>query len=228
MIQLFYRLYSTWSYYKTLATFFNCIIHPGCFIHFIHTSLYLFKHLLLHWPSLLSSPHQYQYSGLCICEIVSVLLYSFFLLFFIFHTVFIFLCLVSLNIIFSAAAAKLLQSCPTLCDPIDSSPPGSPVSGILQARILEWVAISFSNAWKWKMKVKSLSPVRLLVTPCIIFSRNNHIFANGRIAFFLMAGNIVYLGFPGGASGKQPAFQCKKHKRHGLDPQLGKIPWSRA
>ena len=65
----------------------------------------------------------------------------------------------------AAAAAKLLQSCPTLCDPIDSSPPGSPVPGILQARILEWVAISFSNAWKWKMKVKSLSRVRLLATP---------------------------------------------------------------
>ena len=57
----------------------------------------------------------------------------------------------------AAAAAKSLQSCPTLCDPIDGSPPGSPVSGILQARTLEWVAISFSNAWKWKVKVKSLS-----------------------------------------------------------------------
>ena len=57
----------------------------------------------------------------------------------------------------AAAAAKSLQSCPTLCDPIDSSPPGSPVPGILQARTLEWVAISFSNAWKWKVKVKSLS-----------------------------------------------------------------------
>ena len=62
-------------------------------------------------------------------------------------------------------AAKLLQSCLTLCDPIDGSPPGSPVPGILQARILEWVAISFSNAWKWKVKVKSLSRVRLLATP---------------------------------------------------------------
>ena len=60
-----------------------------------------------------------------------------------------------------AAAAKSLQSCPTLCDPIDGSPPGSPVPGILQARTLEWVAISFSNAWKWKVKVKSLSCVRL-------------------------------------------------------------------
>ena len=65
----------------------------------------------------------------------------------------------------AAAAAKSLQSCPTLCDPIDGSPPGSSVSGILQARILEWVAISFSNAWKWKAKVKSLSRARLLVTP---------------------------------------------------------------
>ena len=64
-----------------------------------------------------------------------------------------------------AAAAKSLQSCPTLCDPIDSSPPGSPVPGILQARTLEWVAISFSNAWKWKVKAKSLSHVWLLGTP---------------------------------------------------------------
>ena len=64
-----------------------------------------------------------------------------------------------------AAAAKLLQSCPTLCDPIDGSPPGSPVSGILQARTMEWVAISFSNAWKWKVKGKSLSYVQLPATP---------------------------------------------------------------
>ena len=65
----------------------------------------------------------------------------------------------------AAAAAKSLQSCLTLCDPIDSSPAGSPIPGILQARTLEWVAISFSNAWKWKVKVKSLSHVWLLVTP---------------------------------------------------------------
>ena len=64
-----------------------------------------------------------------------------------------------------AVAAKSLQSCPTLCDPIDGSPPGSAVPGILQAKTLEWVAISFSNAWKWKVKRKSLSHVRLLVTP---------------------------------------------------------------
>ena len=64
-----------------------------------------------------------------------------------------------------AAAAKSLQSCPTLCDPIDGSQPGSPVPGILQARTLEWAAISFSNARKWKVKVKSLSRVQLLATP---------------------------------------------------------------
>ena len=65
----------------------------------------------------------------------------------------------------TAAAAKWRQSCPTLCDPIDGSPPGSPVPGILQARTLEWVAISFSSTWKWKVKVKSLSRVRLVATP---------------------------------------------------------------
>ena len=65
----------------------------------------------------------------------------------------------------TAAAAKSLQSCLTLCDPIDGSPQGSPVPGILQARTMEWVAISFSNAWKWKNKVKLLSRVQLLVTP---------------------------------------------------------------
>ena len=65
----------------------------------------------------------------------------------------------------AAADAKLLQSCLTLCNPRDSSPPSSPVPGILQARTLEWVAISFSNAWKWKVKVKSLSHVWLFTTP---------------------------------------------------------------
>ena len=70
-------------------------------------------------------------------------------------------CCVSL----AAAAAKSLQSCPTLCDPIYGSPPGSPVPGILQARILEWVAISFSNAWNWKVKMKSFSRIWLLATP---------------------------------------------------------------
>ena len=65
----------------------------------------------------------------------------------------------------AAAAAESLQSYPSLCDPRDGSPPGSPVPGILQARTLEWVAISFSNAWKWKVKVKSLSRARLFATP---------------------------------------------------------------
>ena len=71
----------------------------------------------------------------------------------------------NLSISYSAAAAKLLQSCPTLCDPIDSGPPGYPVAGILQARTLDWVAISFSNGWKGKVKVKSFSRVRLFMTP---------------------------------------------------------------
>ena len=66
---------------------------------------------------------------------------------------------------YTAAAAKPLQSCPTLCDPVDGSPPGSTIPGILQARTLEWVAIAFSNAWKWKVKVKLLSHVRLFATP---------------------------------------------------------------
>ena len=66
---------------------------------------------------------------------------------------------------FMLCYAKSLQSCPTLCNPIDGSPPGSPIPEILQARTLEWVAISFSSAWKWKVKVKSLSHVQLLAIP---------------------------------------------------------------
>ena len=61
----------------------------------------------------------------------------------------------------AAAAAKSFQSCPTLCDTMDGSPPDSPIPGIFQARTLEWIAISFSNAWKWKVKVKPLSRVWL-------------------------------------------------------------------
>ena len=90
---------------------------------------------------------------------------------------------ISTKLYLNAAAAKSLQSCLTLCDPIDGSPPGSPVPGILQARTLESVAISFSNAWKWKVKVKSLSRVRLLATswtaayqapPSMAFSRQEY------------------------------------------------------
>ena len=65
----------------------------------------------------------------------------------------------------TTTTTKSLQSCPTLCDPIDGSPPGSPIPGILQAKTLEWVAISFSSAWKWKVKVKSLSRVQPSATP---------------------------------------------------------------
>ena len=71
----------------------------------------------------------------------------------------------ALEVLTAAAAAKSIQSCPTLCDPTDSSPPGFPIPGILQGGTLEWVAISFSNASKWKVKVKSLSRVRLFLTP---------------------------------------------------------------
>ena len=73
--------------------------------------------------------------------------------------------IVTRNMAFAAAAAKSLQLCPTLCDPIDGSPPGSPIPEILQARTMEWVAISFSNTRKWKVKVKSLTRVRLCATP---------------------------------------------------------------
>ena len=72
---------------------------------------------------------------------------------------------ISIYIQNAAAAAKSLQSCPTLCDPIDGRPSGSTIPRILEARTLEWVPISFSNAWKWKVKVKSLSCVWLLATP---------------------------------------------------------------
>ena len=65
----------------------------------------------------------------------------------------------------AAAAAKSLQSCPTLCDPIDISPPGSPSPGILQARTLEWVAISFSNAWKWKSESEVAQSCPILSDP---------------------------------------------------------------
>ena len=93
----------------------------------------------------------------------------------------------------AAAAAKSLQSCPTLGDPIDGSPPGSLIPGILQARTLEWVASSFSSAWKWKVKVKSLSRVRLLATswtaahqapPSMAFSRQEY-WSGVAIAFSL-------------------------------------------
>ena len=91
-----------------------------------------------------------------------------------------------------AAAAKSLQSCPTLCDPIDSSRPGSPVPGILQARTLEWVAISFSIAWKWKVKVKSLSCVQLSnPMDCSLPGSSIHgIFQAGALEWFAIAFSV--------------------------------------
>ena len=100
-------------------------------------------------PFLLSSLPYFFCS--CFCFWTKVIYQSYTYLFLLFHLI--------------TAAAKSLQSCPTLCDPIDCSPPGSPVPGILQARALEWVAISFSNAWNWKGKGKSFSRVWLFATP---------------------------------------------------------------
>ena len=100
----------------------------------------------------------------------------------------------------AAAAAKSLQSCPTLCNPMDCSLPGFSVHGILQARTLEWVAISFSDAWKWKVKVKSLSRVWLLATPWTAayqappsmgFSEQQY-WSWSAIAFSLLVCTIVY------------------------------------
>ena len=115
--------------------------------------------------------------------------------------------------------AKSLQSCPTLCDPIDGSPPGSPVPGILQARTLEWVAISFSNAWKWKMKGKSLSRVWLLATPrttayqappSMGFSRQEYwsrsIAGSGRILESIAFSDIIVHGVT-----KSPTWQGEFH-----------------
>ena len=74
-------------------------------------------------------------------------------------------CISSNLLLILAVAAKSLQSCPTLCNPLDGSPPGSPLPGILQARTLEWAAISLSDVWKWKVKPKLLSRVQLYATP---------------------------------------------------------------
>ena len=120
----------------------------------------------------------------------------------------------------TAAAAKSLQSCLTLCYPIDGSPPGSPVPGILQARTLEWVAISFSNGWKWKVKVKSLSRVQLSATPWTAahqaplsmgFSRQEY--RSGVVAFTSLAkrdcvknNSYGYLGAQNPGRGQQMGF----------------------
>ena len=121
----------------------------------------------------------------------------------------------------AAAAAKSLQSCLTLCDPIDSSPPGSPIPGILQARTLERIAISFSNAWKWKEKVKSLSRVRLFATPLTAayqaplsmgFSRQEYWSGvplpspSPKLSVLMRSNVLVQPGFPGSV----PSFKMHK------------------
>ena len=78
---------------------------------------------------------------------------------------FIHVCIYTHIYMYAAAATKSFQLSLTMCSPIDVSPPGSPIPGILQARALEWVAVSFSNAWKWKVKVKSFSRVQLFTKP---------------------------------------------------------------
>ena len=130
-----------------------------------------------------------------------------------------------------ATAAKSLQSCPTLCDPRNSSPPGSPIPGVLQARMLEWVAISFSNAWKWKVKLKSLSRVWLFATPWTAdyqappsmgFSRQEY-WSGVPVPSPLSAWGLHLLicnslmGFPCSSVGKESAYHTG---------DLGSIPWS--
>ena len=111
----------------------------------------------------------------------------------------------------SSAAAKSLQSCPTLCDPIDGSLPGS-APGILQARTLEWVAISFSNAWKWKVKGKSLSRVRLFATawtaayqapPSMGFSRQEY-WSGAPLPSPELCSTVLISSFPPTHQGKMP------------------------
>jgi len=158
---------------------------------------------------------------------------------------------VQILIVAAAAAAKSLQSCPTPCNPIDGSPPGSPVPGILQARSLEWVAISFSNAWKWKVKVKLLSRVRLLATPWTAVhqappsmgffkqeywsgvplsspthSRSGSLWhlPNRQGYMLILALALLEFGLPRWLSGKESTCQCRRLKRCGFDSWVRKIP----
>ena len=127
---------SIYSYYKILV-YIPHVVQQILIAYPIPNNLYLPLTHHCSVPPFLALSTGNHYFALCICESAFFVVYA------------------------AAAAAASLQSCPTLCDPIDGSPPGSPVPGILQARTLEWVAISFSSAWKWKVKVKSLSRVRL-------------------------------------------------------------------
>ena len=143
----------------------------------------------------------------------------------------------------AASAAESLQPCPTLGDPIDGSSPSSAVPGILQARTMEWVAISFSNAWKWKVNGKSLSHVRLFATPwtaayqappSMRFSRQEY-WSGVPLSSLMYVHRschikILYLGtimkgwLCWWLSGKESTYQWKKH---GFDAWVGKIPWRR-
>ena len=119
----------------------------------------------------------------------------------------------------AAAAAKSLQLCPTLCDPTDGSSPGSPVPGILQARTLEWVAISFSNAWKWKVKGKSLSRVRLqrphglqptrLLHPWDFPGKSTGVGCHCLLHLSNLGHSKSLRGFPGGPMTGTPCSQCR-------------------
>ena len=135
---------------------------------------------------------------------------------------------------YAAAAAKSLQSCPTLCDHIDGSPPGSPIPGILQLRTLEWVAISFSNAGKWKVKVKSLSRARLLVTPWTAAHQDPLPMGFSRQEYWSGVPlpspvEVSWLdhrkeGFPWWLSGKESTCHCRRHE---FDCWVRKSPWRR-
>ena len=134
----------------------------------------------------------------------------------------------------AAAAAKSLQSCPTLCSPIDGSPLGSSVPGILQARILEWFAISFSNAWKWKVKMKSLSHVWLLATPldCSLPGSSVHgIFQARVLEWGAIVASLITIslstGLPWWLSWYRICLQCGRLQEPGFHPWFGKIPWRR-
>ena len=127
----------------------------------------------------------------------------------------------------AAAAAKSLQLCRTLCDPIDGSPPGSPFPGILQARTLGWVAISFSNAWKRKVKVKLLSRVRLFATPWTAayqappsmgFSGQEYWCGVPLLAVFYLLHTSV-------KSESEVTQSCQLLRPHGLQPTRLLHPW---
>ena len=121
--------------------------------------------------------------------------------------------------IYIYTAAKSLQLCLTLCDPIDGSPLGSPVPGILQARTLEWVAVSFSNAWKWKVKVKSLSCVRLLTTPWTAAYQAPPSMGFSRQEY--------WSGVPLPSLVAQVVKRLPTMQETQFDPWVGKIPWRR-